>query len=386
MKVIINALHRATRPTGVCRYAFNLAIDISSLRNVEEVVLVVGKWQEHYFHSSFNISTDKIKIFVVDIKNNALSRNCWFLFGLPNLVKRLRGDLLHLSFPIPIISNWITIPTYVTIHDLYPYEIPENFGFPRVYFNRLFLYMSIKSIENIICVSNTTKKGLNYYFPNECRNKKISVVYNTVKFSDINEVEPKFISDYNSSSFFLCNSQHRKNKNIPLILKAFSSLLLSRKIDSRTRLVIVGSKGPETKRISQLLWDYRIDKNTILVDSITDSELAWLYKNCKLFIAASNREGFCIPLAEALLFSANIICSNIPIFKEIGDNSFTYFDLDENASHNLAMAIEKSINFKVIERVVVPDRVSKNRNRKSFLSSADKYGELYKQNLVNISS
>lgn len=386
MRVIINALHRATKPTGVCRYAFNLAIDLSSLGDIEEVILLVGKWQKDYFHSSFNITTNKIKILDIHIKNNAISRNFWFLFSLPKIVKNLQGDLLHLSFPIPVIGKGINIPTYVTVHDLYPYEIPENFGFPRVYFNRLFLFMSVKFVENIICVSHTTKKLLIHYFPKECKSKRISVVYNTVKFSNINEVEPKFLENHQYSSFFLCNSQHRKNKNIPLILESFADLLLSRKINSKTFLIIVGSKGPETEKLANLLWDFRIDKNTIFVDSITDNELAWLYKKCQLFIAASSCEGFCIPLAEALLFSANVVCSNIPIFKEIGDENFTYFDLDKNAPHNLATAIEQSVTFKAMDKIVASDCVSKNRNRISLLSSADKYGELYKKNFTNVSA
>lgn len=368
MKIIINALHRATRPTGVCRYAFNLAIDLSSLSNVREVILVVGKWQADYFYSSFEVTSNKIKIMPVTIRNNAISRNLWFLFSLPSLVKKIRGDLLHLSFPIPVFGSWINIPTYVTVHDLYPFEIPENFGFPRVYFNRLFLFMSVKSIKNIICVSHTTKKLLIHYFPKECKNKKISVIYNSVKFSNVKKLKPRFLSDYKYSSLFLCNSQHRRNKNIPLIFESFSQLLLSREIDSKTLLIIIGSKGPETNKLTNSLWNRRINENVVFVDSITDSELAWLYENCELFIAASSCEGFCIPLAEAMLFSAKVVCSNIPIFHEIGGEGCTYFNLSNDASYNLTQAIKQAL---------IQKKGSKNKNLDIFTGSSKKYKDLY---------
>lgn len=379
MKVLINALHRATKPTGVCRYAVNLAMDISKLGNVHEIHLIIGKWQVNYFYSIFPLRTNKIKFQVIDIKNNAFTRNIWFLFGLPKLVKKVNGDLLHLSFPIPVFGKLINIPTYVTVHDLYPYDIPENFGFPRVYFNRLFLYMSVKTIKNIICVSMTTKKRLLYYFPKACEDKKVSVIYNTVNFSEVKECAPKFIVNRHLDSFYLCNSQHRKNKNIPLIFEAFSDLLMSRRIDSNTHLVIVGSKGPETKKLCKLAYDYRIDKNIIFTRSLADNELAWLYKNCQIFIAASSLEGFCIPLAEAITFSSKIVCSNIPIFREIGNDNCTYFDLGNDACSNLKESIIQTLSH---------NNVSKNKNfnenatksKNKFASATNKYRDVYHKN------
>lgn len=381
MKVVINVLHRATKPTGVCRYAVNLAMDISKLDNVHEIQLIIGKWQVKYFYSIFPLRTNKIKFQVIDIKNNAFARNVWFLFGLPKLVEKIKGDLLHLSFPIPVLGRLINIPTYVTVHDLYPYDIPENFGFPRVYFNRLFLYMSVKTIENIICVSMTTKKRLLYYFPKACKDKKVSVIYNTVKFSDVKECAPNFVNNRHLDSFYLCNSQHRKNKNIPLIFEAFSDLLMSRRIDSKTYLVIVGSKGPETKKLCRLAYDYRIDKNIIFTKSLTDNELAWLYKNCQIFIAASSFEGFCIPLAEAITFSTKIVCSNIPIFREIGDDNCTYFDLGKDACNNLKESILRTLSFNYINKNK-NFNVNTTKNKSKFISAASKYKDIYKSSPI----
>lgn len=350
MKIIINAVHRVDRPTGVCRYSHNLALDLAELKNVQEVILLIGKWQEEYFNKSFKTNSVKVKIKIIDINNNAFSRNTWFLFGLPKIIRQLNGNLLHLAFPVPIISKLIHTPTIVTVHDLYPFEIPENFGYPRVYFNRLFLYISIKFVKNIICVSQTTKKALIKYFPEECKDKEISVIYNKVKFSSVEESKPNFISGHDYTSYIFCNSQHRKNKNIPVILKSFSELILSKKIDAKTGLIILGSKGPESENLAKLVDELKIENNVLFTSLVSDAELAWLYKHCSLFISASSIEGFCIPLVEAMLFSANVVCSDIPIFREIGNDLFTYFTLDSNAIINLSRAIESALASKSLHR------------------------------------
>jgi glycosyltransferase involved in cell wall biosynthesis len=56
-------------------------------------------------------------------------------------------------------------------------------------------------------------------------------------------------------------------------------------------------------------------------------------------VAASSQEGFCLPLAEALYFSCQVVCSDIPIFREIGSSSCCYFDVERDTVKNLSQAI-----------------------------------------------
>ncbi|MGL5880971.1 MAG: glycosyltransferase family 4 protein, partial [Xenococcaceae cyanobacterium] len=60
-----------------------------------------------------------------------------------------------------------------------------------------------------------------------------------------------------------------------------------------------------------------------------------------------SQEGFCLPLAEALHFSCRIVCSDIPIFREIGSSSCTYFELQgdpvRNLSQSMIHALEKPL-------------------------------------------
>ncbi|WP_071189892.1 glycosyltransferase family 1 protein [Trichormus sp. NMC-1] len=337
MHILIAALHRPAKPTGICRYAANLAQCLADTQEVSKVTLIVGAWQKNYFELLFH--SPKIQLISVDIKNSSLARNIWFLFGLPKLVKRLSPDIIHMSFPFPFLRSLFSSPVFSTIHDLYPYEKPEVFGYPNVLFNRVFLNQCIKNSDGLTCVSKSTLNSLNSYFPHLQSCKNLTVIYNYVNFSHITPTPPIGLDIGNNDAFLLCVAQHRKNKNIDLLIQTFSFLKKHGYLQDATKLIIVGNTGPETESLFNLIHNLSLQNQVLLIHALKDNELCWLYQKCELFIAASSQEGFCLPLAEALYFSCQVVCSDIPIFREIAGSSCCYFYLQDDAINNLSQAI-----------------------------------------------
>jgi glycosyltransferase involved in cell wall biosynthesis len=339
MHILISALSRFSKPSGICRYAANLAKCLAKSDRVTQVTLVLGEWQIGYFKNSFQINSQKINLLPIDIKNSSLYRNIWFLFQLPTLVKKIKPDLVHLSFPIPFFKSFFSVPVVATIHDLYPFDNQENFGFPKVWFNQLFLKICLANAQGIVSVSQQTAQRIEYYFQKLFAKKKNRVIYNYVDFSSTEVQVPK-INNVESNDFLLCVAQHRQNKNIDLLIQAFDLLReKEQKINYSTKLIVVGSQGPETENILKLIQSLSLENRVILTSSVNDGELCWLYQNCKVLVCPSSVEGFCLPLAEGLYFSAPTVCSNIPILKEVGGSDCVYFDLERDAIKNLAGAI-----------------------------------------------
>ena len=351
MHILIPVLHRPDKPTGVCRHAANLARCLANLPAVQRVTLVTGNWQKSYFEVGFNLTSPKIELMGIEMNNTSISRNLWFLFGLPKLVRQINPDLVHLSFPLPFVRQWFNSPVVATVHDLYPYECPENFGFPQVWFNRLFLSQCIHNTTGITCVSEITLKVLKSYFEKVISKKKVSVVYNYVDLSSIKPKPPHTPLLDDNSNFLLTVAQHRKNKNLDILIKAYNLLLQQNKLKPESRLVIVGSSGPETEKILNLIQTHSLQKKVILLDSIKDAELCWLYKECQLFVIPSSTEGFCLPLVEALSLNAKVLCSDIPIFREVcSASNCEYFRLDFDLDHNLVQNLAEKIVEKVSDR------------------------------------
>ena len=366
MHILIAALHRPIQPTGVCRHAANLAHCLAENKEVTRISLVIGSWQQHYFKAAFSLDSEKIKLIIVNIKNSSVVRNSWFLSGLPQLANNLGSDIVHLSFPFPFFRASFNAYVVTTIHDLYPYECPENFGFPQAWFNRLFFKQCISNSDGLACVSQVTLEKLKVYFPHLDPHKEIDVIYNYVDFERFKPKIPQQLPK--NSSFLLSVAQHRQNKNLDLLIKAYSWLLDNKKLNPDAKLVIVGTSGPETQNIKNLISDLSLETKVVLLAAIDDSELCWLYQNCQAFVIPSSTEGFCLPLAEALYWSNTIVCSDIPIFREIGTYKCTYFSLEDDAVNNLGQAIIQSINRSILSSYTNVFRFEKSNIAKQYLN------------------
>lgn len=90
-------------------------------------------------------------------------------------------------------------------------------------------------------------------------------------------------------------------------------------------LCIVGKEG---WMVSDLMIQLRnhpqLGKKLFIFESATDDEIQSLYAKAKALLFISKGEGFGLPLVEAANFGTPIICSDIPVFREIADNFATY--------------------------------------------------------------
>jgi glycosyltransferase involved in cell wall biosynthesis len=335
MNILITALSSSTGPSGICRHAYGLVCCAASRKEISQVTLVIGRWQESYFRHSFRIEGVKLNVVIADIRNDAFSRNLWYLWELPKLASAVAADMIHLSFPVPIRRATLNCPVVVSLHDLYPYDEPDNFGFPKVYFNRAFLQRCLKEVDLVACVSETTLCRLNARFPMIAQKKGL-IVHNCVNINSGRHSSPVITGQ----PFFLMVAQHRANKNITMALGAFGELLKRERIDRRTLLLLLGNHGPETATIRSVIEREALEDNIRLIDGVSDEELIWLYKSCDILLAPSFMEGFGLPVVEGLLCGSRVVCSDIPAFREIGGEACHYFDLHAGkGSSALATAI-----------------------------------------------
>jgi glycosyltransferase involved in cell wall biosynthesis len=256
-------------------------------------------------------------------------------------------------------------PVVVSLHDLYPYDEPHNFGFPKVFFNRIFLQKCLKEVDCVACVSETTLSRLKEWFP-QFAHRKSMVVHNCVTIGSNQPVIPAG----KKSNFALMVAQHRANKNIPLALKAFEELLRRKKIDKHASFLLVGNRDPETAAIRSLITQRSLEASVELIDGVTDGELRWLYVNCEFVLAPSSMEGFGLSVAEGLFCGSRIVCSDIPAFHEIGGDACHYFDLHAEAEPSAMVEA-------ICNALAEPARQPKHPQRFLLENVAREYGALY---------
>lgn len=259
------------------------------------------------------------KIFLEKIKNPSLKRILYVLWL--NLIFPL--VLLFSDCEKVIFTNYLTpiykIPTkkyYPVIHDLWVIKYPETMSKTKKDYQAWILQVIKRTYHKIITVSNTVKEEIKNHY--NCSDDDIKVVYNYFSFGekpqiDFNEQEQeKLLDKFNlkTKQYILSVGSLNKRKNIQMLIDAFSQ------IETDKKLVIVGkSENAELSKNSS---------NIVFTGYLADEELKVLYKNALLFIFPSIYEGFGIPLIDAQSFGVPVICSNIPVFKEIGGDSVLF--------------------------------------------------------------
>lgn len=341
MKILLTAAQFSSNISGLQRHALNMVRCLLNQQDVLAVHFVIAPWQRELVQTAGLNAIDRVQIHVVDMEPGLLSRNLWYFRRLPKLVTQIQPDIVHLSYPVPVDASSIACPIVLTLHDLYPYEIPKNFGFPKAFFNRLILQQCMRSASAIVCVSDATVHRMKQYTPRSTWEKALRI-HNCVELEPIN-TEQTPIPGWKGGPFLLSVSQHRKNKNIPFLIRVFYRLLEQGLIHSDMKLLVIGITGPETPHIHQLVSELRLSGKVIFLHGLSESVLQWCYTHCELLAAPSKTEGFGLPVAEGLLRGCRVVCSDIPAFHEIDEEHCYFVPLAANAEERFAEAIGASL-------------------------------------------
>ncbi len=337
MKIVIALTSASDQISGVQRHAINLARCLLTRDEITAVHLIVASWQQECLQSVEPILDPRLHLRAVYLNNTSIGRNLWYYRQLPRIAAELKADVVHFAYPMPIRRHIYGCRTVLTLHDLYPYDAPGNFGFPKVLFNEAVLRQCLRAADAVACVSRSTFDRLKAIDPRLALSKA-TVISNCVEpQSRVFGRSP--VPGWTGEPFLLCVAQHRQNKNLLLLLRVFRRLLLTSQLSAGTRLVIVGVPGPLTKAMQQFLAFTQLEDRVSLLNGLSDEEVQWCYRNCNLLIAPSVVEGFGLPVAEALLAGCRVVCSDIPAFREVGQGYCEYIRLDKNAEQAFAEAI-----------------------------------------------
>ncbi len=232
-----------------------------------------------------------------------------------------------------------------TVYDLLLVQRPHCFpdGMMKMFIDWLSV---LAESDCIVCISQTVANELSDYLKNRLPSdgRPLAIDYFHLGADIVPVVEPITDNDHEQLTLealrkyptFLMVSTIEPRKGYAQTLDAFEQLW---RADIQLNLVIVGQKGwmldtlldricRHTQRNHHLFW----------LEAISDKYLDNIYAVSTCLIAASEAEGFGLPLIEAARHKLPIIARDIPIFREVaGDHAF-YFQ--GNAADDLAQAIQ----------------------------------------------
>jgi glycosyltransferase involved in cell wall biosynthesis len=135
---------------------------------------------------------------------------------------------------------------------------------------------------------------------------------------------------------FLMVGTLEPRKGYEQVLKAFEHLWADRELEAN--LVIVGKQGWMVDDLVARLHQHpELGKRLFWLEGISDEYLEYVYGVCACLIAASEGEGFGLPLIEAARHDIPIIARDLPVFREVAGSHALYFSGDASAiAHSVA--------------------------------------------------
>jgi glycosyltransferase involved in cell wall biosynthesis len=219
------------------------------------------------------------------------------------------------------------------VHDILPVSMPHYFrpGMGEAFRNWL---TNIAMFDGAICVSEATAESLRAwyrkYLPDLDPDFQIDWVHNGADIENptstfgIPEDAADVLAKLDQCTTFLMVGTIEPRKGYRQVLAAFECLW-ARETD--INLVIVGKEGWDVDYLTEKLRTHdQRGHHLFWLEGISDEYLEKVYANSDCLIAASEGEGFGLPLVEAARHKLPILARDIPVFREVAGRHATYFN------------------------------------------------------------
>jgi glycosyltransferase involved in cell wall biosynthesis len=237
------------------------------------------------------------------------------------------------------------IPIYFTIYDLLPILRPDRFpDWASVEFRR-WLNAVCEFSDGLACISRSVADELLSWLdcvqPTRWRPLKIGYFHLGAGIEE-GESAPSLTPD---SDMILSSLRGRPSvlmvgtieprKGHAQALAAFEQLWSG---DTQANLVIVGKEGWHAESfVDRIRSHEELGKRLFWLSEISDEMLSQIYGAASVLLAASEGEGFGLPLIEGARHKLPLIARDIPVFREVAGKHAYYFE--GSSAESLATAL-----------------------------------------------
>lgn len=189
-----------------------------------------------------------------------------------------------------------------------------------------------KRVGRFIGISKSVADELKLFFEKNYQNLDFEIDYfllgsdfkpKTAK--EAPALRPLYKENFVGAPVWLVVGTIEPRKNHAFILDAFEEMWRRGAAD---KLLVIGRIGWKCDEILNRFQHHpELDKKLFVYVDANDDELFYAYNHSEGLIFASFVEGFGLPIVEAMSSGIKVLCSDIPVFKEVGGDYPHYFSL-----------------------------------------------------------
>lgn len=311
---------------GMDRVALELILNLQIIDKVNDYFIFVKPDQDN------TVIQPTANFKIVEIPGG--SYPLWEQFKLSKVAKAYQCDLLHCtSNTAPYFTK---TPLITTLHDIIYMEgswiklllnkasLYQKFG--NLY-RRIIVAKIVKNSSRLITVSNFENKNITRFF--KLKNKSVQTIYNGVNENFTTKMDENHLSRVKTAyklpeDYLLHIANKDPRKNTKGVLIAFNTFLKQATVSYK--LVILGYKEADLKIILNEIDATQLRQHIILTGYVSNQDLPAIYYLSKLFLFPSFREGFGIPIVEAMACGVPVITANTSSMPEVAGNAAHIID------------------------------------------------------------
>lgn len=248
-------------------------------------------------------------------------------FELPRIAREKGCDAIFHPQPTAMMKGLRN--SVVVVHDLYRVTHAHLFNWKqRLQWSQV-IARGLRGAAHVIAVSEATRAATVAAYPELAR--RISVVHEASPI--LTEDQPDATTPPVEGPYALMVANITPNKNVKLLIDALK-LLADR--GERPLVYLIGRD--EFGALSDLLGG-RADLNLVQLGTASDETLRLFYAHARAYVNTSFVEGFCLPLLEAHTYGIPVICSDLPVLREVAGKGAVF--VDPNQPEALADALSR---------------------------------------------
>lgn len=340
MKIVIDARFWGPSHTGLGVYTRELVENIAKIdtTNSYTILLTADSFGQVQLPSNFH------KKLV-----NARAYTFWEQILVAIVLYSLRPDLVHfpsINVPILYFGKYV-----VTVHDLIKHHsrgIATTTHSPIFYWLKYATYLLVTKLtvlrsKKIVVPSNQVKHEIITTF--KVPPEKIAVTYEAASLIKSNKSADLKLP----AKFAVYTGNAYPHKNLDRLIAIWP------KIFQKTNTVLIISSGRSTfsSKIEKLI-DKNIAQQSIkFLGFLSDDQLSYAYSQATMYVFPTLLEGFGLPGLDAMSLGLPVVCSDIPVLREVYGPAALYFDpkSEQDMISKITMiATNKDVRKKLIEQ------------------------------------
>ncbi|HLE08711.1 MAG TPA: glycosyltransferase family 1 protein [Thermodesulfobacteriota bacterium] len=285
-------------------------------------------------------------------------RVLWEQIALPMQIKKRNIDLL--------LSAGMTAPflcparSVLVLYDLQHVNQPWNFPKVFLFFLKALIYLSAKTSDSIITISEKVKGDIvkHYGIPPE-RVHAIHIGIDTGSFFIRKPAELKPVMDKYRlpSRFILYPAASLPHKNHERLLEAFKTV---KKEEKTLKLLLTGARDYGYEEIEKKIKELDLKDDVIFMGWLPHEDMPAIYCASTLLIFPSLHEGFGMPVIEAFASGVPVVCSDIEPLKEIAEGAALF--IDPYNPESIAEGILKVLNDGKLRQELIKNGLERAKN------------------------